>query len=164
ISSEDAEWLKIRYGFADYRKEASSQKILIGERSARRIVLPGKLYEIIASKSDVLLYKTKRAFLELTSGIKDLNIKEMLVTGGGSVLEGFLERAEKVFDMPVKMGFLYGVNDSQIQARSALYSTGVGLICYGLGQKKGTRRYSRIRLKTFRNLLRKAHNLYYEYF
>ncbi len=58
----------------------------------------------------------------------------VVLTGGGSLMEGVQELAEKVFDMPVKLGVPRGFGGLTEAAKSPVHSTGVGLCMYGMGE------------------------------
>ncbi len=63
----------------------------------------------------------------------------VVLTGGGSLMDGIQELAEKVFEMPVKLGIPYGFGGLTEAAKSPVHATGVGLCMYGLEQKKNRR-------------------------
>lgn len=63
----------------------------------------------------------------------------VVLTGGGSLMEGIQELAEKVFEMPVKLGIPYGFGGLTEAAKSPVHATGVGLCMYGLEQMKNRR-------------------------
>ena len=94
---------------------------------------------------------------------RDRDVSEIIFTGGGSILEGFLERAEMILEKPAKMGFLYAVKDSHIQAQSALYATSVGLIHLGARNRAQKISVGRKR-KGPLGILKRAKMLYEEYF
>ena len=55
----------------------------------------------------------------------------VVLTGGGSLLEGMVEIAERIFDLPVRIGKPVGVGGLIDVINSPVYSTAVGLIIYG---------------------------------
>lgn len=55
----------------------------------------------------------------------------IVLTGGGSLMEGMVELAEQVFDMPTKVGYPAGIDGSNEIISNPMYSTGVGLILWG---------------------------------
>ncbi len=63
----------------------------------------------------------------------------VVLTGGGSLMDGIQELAEKVFEMPVKLGVPYGFGGLTEAAKSPVHATGVGLCMYGLEQMKNRR-------------------------
>ncbi|MBL7084845.1 MAG: rod shape-determining protein [Candidatus Omnitrophica bacterium] len=162
VSFDCAEKLKIKYGRCFYEDRFLDQKIIVKDKAASKIIQPAQLCEIIAVKVDHLLQEIKKALSKLD--YQDEKVGEIVVTGGGSILEGFLERAEKILGKTVKMGFLSAVNDSHIQAQSALYATSIGLIHFGLKNRGRKRFYTRERINAFMNGLKRARELYQEYF
>ncbi len=68
----------------------------------------------------------------------------IVLTGGGSLMEGIEELAEKVFEMPVKLGVPTGFGGLTEAASSPIHSTGIGLCMYGMqnqNQKKSKKNY-----------------------
>lgn len=60
----------------------------------------------------------------------------VVLTGGGSLMEGIQELAERVFEMPIKLGVPTGFGGLTEAARSPVHATGVGLCMYGLSASK----------------------------
>jgi len=65
------------------------------------------------------------------SGYQELVAAGMVLTGGSSLLDGMVELAEDIFDMPVRLGRPQGVGGLVDVVSSPMYATGVGLILYG---------------------------------
>ena len=65
------------------------------------------------------------------SGYEDLLAAGVVLTGGASIMEGSLELAERIFNMPVRRGFPLGIGGLTDIVNSPLYATGVGLVNYG---------------------------------
>ena len=85
--------------------------------------------------------RVEEIFALVQREIKRTEYAEMLgagivLTGGGSLMEGIKELAEKVFEMPVKLGVPYGIGGLTEAAKSPIHATGVGLCMYGLEQQK----------------------------
>jgi cell division protein FtsA len=55
----------------------------------------------------------------------------IVLTGGGSLMEGMVELAEQVFDMPTKMGQPRGIEGLTDIISNPMHSTGVGLVLWG---------------------------------
>ena len=108
--------------------------------------------------------KKNRMVYPLGLNYEDEKFAEIIVTGGGSIMEGFLERAEEILGKPVKMGFLSAVKDKHIQAHSALYATSIGLIHYGLKNRVTLSPFSRRKTGTLMHILNQGRSLYKEYF
>ena len=66
----------------------------------------------------------------------DLLAAGVVITGGGSMLEGTAELAEEVFGMPVSVGMPNGVTGLSDDATAPVYATGVGLVKFGLRQRE----------------------------
>ena len=54
----------------------------------------------------------------------------MVLTGGGSRMEGVIELAEEVFHMPVRAGVPQYISGLADVVRNPIYSTGVGLLLF----------------------------------
>lgn len=162
LSFDCAEELKTKYGRTHTENKFFSRRIIVRDKLINRIVQPQRLYEIIALKVDYLLQEVKKALSKLT--YEDKEVAEIIVTGGGSILEGFLERAEKILGKPVKMGFLSAVKDSHIQAQSALYATSVGLLYFGFKNRNQKNSFARVEFDPLMSMFNRAHTLYSEYF
>lgn len=140
-----AEELKKNYGCAFVRSVDADEMIEVpgvGGREPRelsRSVLASIIEPRVEEILEFCLREVKRGecFEDLTSGV--------VLTGGGSLMEGVVELAEKVFDMPARVGRPKGITGLTEQASSPIHSTGVGLILYGqkhrkeLNQKEGGR-------------------------
>ena len=61
----------------------------------------------------------------------------IVLTGGTSKMEGVVELAEEIFHTPVRIGSPQDVNGLTDIVRNPIYSTGVGLLQYGLKQQNG---------------------------
>jgi cell division protein FtsA len=58
----------------------------------------------------------------------------MVLTGGGSLVEGSNEVAESVFNVPARIGKPAGVTGLTDMINNPIYATGVGLVLFGAGQ------------------------------
>ncbi len=63
---------------------------------------------------------------------KDLLAGGVVLTGGASMLDGTEKLAERVFDMPVRIGIPGNVGGLVDEIATPEYATGVGLVLYGL--------------------------------
>ena len=66
------------------------------------------------------------------SGYEDLIPAGIVLTGGTAKMEGAVELAEEIFHMPVRLGVPHSVKGLSDVVRNPIYSTGVGLLMYGL--------------------------------
>ena len=58
---------------------------------------------------------------------------------GASALAGIGELAEEIFESPVRQGLPTSIGGLQDVVRSPMYSTGVGLVLFGLNQQRSAR-------------------------
>jgi cell division protein FtsA len=61
----------------------------------------------------------------------------VVLTGGGSILEGLPEIAEQIFDMPVRRGAPAGIGGLVDVVASPVYATAVGLVVQGQRNRAG---------------------------
>ena len=90
----------------------------------------------------------------------DLLATGIVLTGGGSLMEGVVELAEKILDVPVRTGKPTGVTGLEEQVGNPIYSTGVGLVLYGWEQFKEGRSGGGLKAK---GLFRKMKNMLTQY-
>jgi len=71
----------------------------------------------------------------------DMLAAGVVLTGGGSMMEGMRDKAESIFQMPVKLGVPSRFGGLTEAARSPIHATGIGLCMYAAemsaGEKKG---------------------------
>lgn len=134
-----AEEIKRQYGCA-YSPLVKGNEFIsvpgVGGREQREVSR-----EVLAS---IIEPRVEEIFALALREIKRTEYAEMLgagivLTGGGSQMEGIKELAEKVFEMPVKLGVPYGFGGLTEAAKSPSHATGVGLCMYGSEQRKRTR-------------------------
>ena len=129
---DQAEQIKIQHGSAVHTKNERDEIIEVpdvGGRPPRRIsrahlvdIVQPRMEEIFDLASQEI---NKSNFIHLmTSGL--------VLTGGGSLLQGTVELAEQIFDMPVKLGTPEKFNGLVDLVKSPIHATGVGLVHYGI--------------------------------
>jgi cell division protein FtsA len=84
----------------------------------------------------------------------------LVLTGGGSLMQGMVELAEKIFDVPVRTGKPSGISGLEQTISSPIYSTGVGLLLYGWEQVKEGKSGGRLKGK---GLFRKMKSILTQY-
>jgi cell division protein FtsA len=133
-----AEELKKKYGAAMLSLIGEDESIEVegvGGRKARS-VLRRDLVEVLEPRADEtlqLIYQDIR-----NSGLMPLMGSGVVLTGGASQLEGLLEMAEFVFDIPVRRGMPAKVGGLTEIVRAASFSTSVGLLLFGQSKKRYT--------------------------
>jgi cell division protein FtsA len=133
---EQAEILKINYGCALSSLVEASEMITVpgvGGRPPKEVsrkVLAG----IIEPRMEEIFSLAQRE-VKRTS-LSQLLAAGVIITGGGALLEGSVELAEQIFDMPARLGNSQGFYGLEEVASSPVYATAVGLVLYGLNQKQ----------------------------
>lgn len=127
-----AEELKIQYACAkaDMAQRDSMVKVQsVGDRGVRELSRQA-LAEVVEPRYDELfgfvLNELRR------SGYLDMLAAGIVLTGGTSKIEGAVELAEEVFHMPVRVGAPVGITGLGEVVKNPIYSTGIGLLLYGL--------------------------------
>ena len=131
--TKDAEEIKIKYGCA-LRQLADDSPIEVpgvGERGARMLSRQ-TLAEVIEPRVEEL-YSLVQTELR-RSGFEDLLSSGIVITGGSSAMHGMVELGEEIFHMPVRLGLPRYIGGLSDVVKTPRFSTGVGLLLYGLEQ------------------------------
>jgi cell division protein FtsA len=126
----DAEKLKRRSGSALSSMVAEDDTMEVASMAGRRPrVMPRRvLSEILQPRAEEICHllwdEIRKAGFErsLNSGI--------VLTGGGAMLDGMVEIAEQIFDLPVRRGAPDGVGGLADHVNSPAYAVSVGLLMY----------------------------------
>lgn len=126
----EAERLKIRSGLALAELAKDDETVAVpsvGDRPARTV--PRKVVaEIIEPRVEEIFDLVRR---EITrTGYEGMLAAGVVITGGTSMLEGMVEAAERVLDLPVRRGVPKGVGGLRDIVSNPMYATGVGLILH----------------------------------
>jgi cell division protein FtsA len=127
-----AEEIKIRYACALAKLAGAGETInvpSVGERPSRELSRQA-LAEVVEPRYDEL-FSLIHAELR-RSGYEDLIPAGVVLTGGSAKMEGAVELAEEIFHMPVRLGVPHSVRGMDDVISNPIYSTGVGLLLYGL--------------------------------
>ena len=129
---DQAENIKIQHGCA-IRKPGFRDETIdvpgVGGRPERRLS-KAYLVDIIQPRMEEILTLAHREIKR--SNYVHLMTAGLVLTGGGSLLEGTVELAEEIFDMSVKLGVPNKFNGLTDLVQSPIHATGVGLIHYGI--------------------------------
>lgn len=131
---ERAEEIKKQYGCAYSPLVKGSEYISVpgvGGREQRE-VSKAVLSSIIEPRLEEILSLALREIKR--TEYADMLGAGVVLTGGGSLMEGIQDLAEKVFEMPVKLGIPSGFGGLTEAAKSPIHATGVGLCMYGKEQ------------------------------
>lgn len=131
VPSEDAENLKKTSGCAAIQKVRRDELVElpgVGGRQPRPIRRQ-YLSEIIEPRAEEIFSLLRREILR--SGCDDLVGAGIVLTGGGSLLDGLLELGERVFQLPIRRGLPIGLVGSPELVGSPSFATAAGLVLYG---------------------------------
>ena len=138
-----AEEIKIKYACALNRLVHPDETINvqgIGDRPPR--TLPRQVVaEVVEARYEELFTLIKGELQR--GGYEDVIASGIVLTGGSSQLEGVLELAERVFEMPVNIGTPRNVGGLGDIVSNPIYATGVGLLVYGREEGSRDRRESK---------------------
>ena len=134
-TTQKAEELKIRYGCAKASmvEEGKMLEVVNTGGEASRSVPVKSLCEIIEPRMEEIL-QILQSEIE-RSGCSEYLPAGVVMTGGCSQLRGALELAEEIFHMPVRLGKPIGLKGLVEKVSSPIFSTGIGLIHYGVANQ-----------------------------
>ena len=134
--TSQAEALKIKYACA-LAKLARPEEIIkvpsVGDRPPRDLSRQA-LAEVVEPRYEELFQLVQKKLID--SGVEDKIAAGIVLTGGTAKMEGVVELAEEVFRMPVRLGLPQNIEGLSDIVSNPVYSTGVGLLLYGLEQQK----------------------------
>ena len=103
----------------------------VGDRPAKQ-VSEQKIAQIVQPRYEELFSLVKNELRR--SGFEDLIPSGMVITGGASKVKHIVDLAEKVFEMPVRVGAPENISGIEEALENPSCSTAVGLLQYGLKQ------------------------------
>ena len=134
--TQHAEDIKVQYACALTQLANPDETIevpSVGDRPSRRLARQ-TLAEVVEPRYEELFTLVQSELRR--SGFENLIAAGIVLTGGSSKMEGAVELAEEIFHMPVRVGtpqFVSGLSDV---VKNPIYSTGVGLLLFGLRQTR----------------------------
>lgn len=127
----EAEQIKVRYACALAqlaRAEESIQVPSVGDRPPRRLPRHALAQAVQARYEEI--FEMVQAELR-RSGFEQLVRAGMVLTGGASKMEGVVELAEEMLQMPVRIGIPQHVTGLGEVVGNPVHATGVGLLLMG---------------------------------
>ncbi len=128
---ESAELIKRKYGCAVLDLVDASEMVevpSVGGRAPRQL-LRQELTQIIEPRMSEMMDMIDQELGK--SGQKGMLAAGIVMTGGGSMIDGCVEAAERVLNMPVRIGQPGGVSGLRDRVATPEFSNGVGLMMYG---------------------------------
>ncbi|MGM0461329.1 MAG: cell division protein FtsA [Fibrobacterota bacterium] len=129
---DKAEEIKKKYGCANPKEVKKGEDFPVpgvGGREERQVSRE-ILTSIIEPRVEEILSYACRELRQ--SGYNDLLGAGIVLTGGGSLLEGIQSVAERVFEHPVKIGVPQNFTGLVDVAKSPVHATGIGLCMHGM--------------------------------
>lgn len=132
VSLTEARRLKEEYGTAFANEVSHDEKIEVRSPSASKskYVMRKDLAMIIECRMEEMFSLIKREFIK--EGFADMLSAGVVLTGGSSKMKRTTALAEKVLGMRARVGTPFGVSGLKDIVSDPVYSTGVGLVKYGM--------------------------------
>ena len=127
----EAEKIKLAYGCAMKELVKEDEEIEVPSVGGRKSnTLPRKiLVEIIEPRMEEIFSLINQCIKK--TGYEDIVPAGVVLTGGASSMEGACQLAEKILDIPVRLGSPKNVSGLVDVINSPIFATGVGLTQYG---------------------------------
>jgi cell division protein FtsA len=132
--TQNAEEIKVKHACALTQLAGAEETIKVpsvGERPPRDLSRQA-LAEVVEPRYEELFTLIQSELRR--SGFEDVVAAGIVLTGGTSTMEGVVELAEEIFHMPVRLASPQGISGLADVVNNPMYSTGVGLLMYGLQQ------------------------------
>ena len=127
----EAEKIKTKYGTCLSRNIGSEETIEVpgmGGRNPRKLSRQ-ILGEILEPRMEEIFTLIKREIYR--AGMENLITSGVVLTGGSSLLDGSVEVAESIFNLPTRLGKPQGITGLVDVVNNPMYATAVGLVLYG---------------------------------
>ncbi|NEZ04755.1 cell division protein FtsA [Wenzhouxiangella sp. XN201] len=126
-----AEEIKIKYACALEQMASTDETIQVpsvGDRPPRRLERQ-TLAQVVEARYRELFHHVQKQLRQ--SGFESMIPAGLVLTGGGSKMEGVVELAEEILHMPVRLGAPQHVTGLSEVVNNQIHATGVGLLIYG---------------------------------
>ncbi|MGA3026459.1 MAG: cell division protein FtsA [Bryobacteraceae bacterium] len=130
VSYEDAERIKREYGCAILGLTADNSLIEVPSAEGRdpREAPRRLLNEVLEARAEELFYFLREA---LASVAMEQNLLEgVVLTGGGALLPGMCDMAERVLNVPARLGLAIGMENWPDETNNAAWTVAAGLCMY----------------------------------
>ena len=129
--TQAAEEIKKKFAYAMARLAPEGELIdtpSVGDRAPRKLAL-SQLVDVVEPRAEELFLLVQDELRR--SAYEDLLGAGIVLTGGSSKMEGMVELAEEVFQLPVRLGVPHYTGALSEVMRSPIYATGIGLLLFG---------------------------------
>lgn len=162
-SFEEAEQIIKKYASLDPGQIKPDEKLIVRSSTGQHTISRMQLYESVSPKVKEMLkkidteLKNSRYINEVSAGI--------VMTGDIVLIDGMLEMAEEVFNLPVKMGLARNVSFAHKEANTIAYATAIGLLRYGADvRRQKSKPKMPINKNLFGRVVSKTKEIFEDYF
>jgi len=150
---EEAEDIKKKYGCTQRNLVSKNEMFSVPEVGGRppRNVSREVLTSIIQPRMEEIFSLAAKEIKRSDFG--DLLGAGLVLTGGGSLLEGCVSLTEEIFGLPVKVGVPMGFVGLMEATSNPIYATGIGLVLYGLENEEGVKEFKEDETKWWDRIL-----------
>ena len=127
----EAEKIKLEHGTclpSNVRSGATIEVPAVGGREPKKLS-KGILAEILEPRVEEIFSLLKQELF--SNGLENSFPAGFVLTGGSAVLDGIIEIAESVFNVPVRIGEPNKIGGLKDIVKNPAYATGVGLVIFG---------------------------------
>ncbi len=127
----EAEKIKIKYGTClpgSINKDETVEVAGVGGRKPRTLSRQ-ILAEILEPRVEEIFNLINREVYR--AGMEEVITSGVVITGGSSLLEGVVDIAESIFNLPTRIGKPLGIRGLVDVVNNPMYATAVGLVLYG---------------------------------
>jgi cell division protein FtsA len=148
--------IKKKYGCAELSLVDASDMVevpSVGGRAPRRLFRQ-ELTQIIQPRVSEIMEMVDNELIKC--GKKDMLAAGIVLAGGGCMLDGSVEAAERVFNMPVRIGSPVDIAGLKDVVATPQFANGVGLLKYGIrmNEFRGKKNSGRNKLGIFSRIKR----------
>jgi cell division protein FtsA len=132
----NAEEIKVKYACALAsltKPDENIQVPSVGDREPRRLARQ-VLAEVVQPRYDELLNMVLGELRR--SGLENLIPAGVVLTGGAARIEGLIDLAEEVFQVPVRLGLPQGITGLSDICQNPSFASGAGLLLFGQQQNR----------------------------
>lgn len=136
-----AERIKRKFGCALSSLVDKAEQLEVPSMGGRnpRVLTRQMLCEILEPRVEEIFQLVHREIQKC--GYEELLASGVVITGGSAQLQGMVELAEEVMQLPVRLGQPRGVGGLVDVVKSPIYATGVGLVLYGSRDHENAARF-----------------------
>ena len=157
----EAEKIKKKYGTCVARNINTEETIEVpgmGGRKPRK--LPRQILgEVLEPRMEEIFTLVKREIYR--AGMENAMTSGSVLTGGTALLEGVIEVAESVFNLPTRLGKPQGISGLVDVVNNPMYATGVGLVLYG-GRNQNAKKFRIRDTNIFNRVMNRMKNWFKE--